>query len=59
MINAELSISYILMLIFLQHYVCASVNPCSIVTLLIKEPEDIKGRVLKYSHNKIIANIFL
>ena len=52
MINAELSISYILML-FLQHYVCASVNPCSIVTFADKGTRRYKRQGFEiFSHNK-------
>lgn len=59
MINAELSISYILMLVLYNIMFVLPLILVVLLLLLIKEPEDIKGRVLKYSHIiKIIANIF-
>lgn len=59
MINAELSISYILMLVLYNIMFVLPLILVVLLLLLIKEPEDIKGRFLKYSHIiKIIANIF-
>lgn len=59
MINAELSISYILMLVLYNIMFVLPLILVVLLLLLIKEPEDIKGRILKHSHIiKIIANIF-